>query len=337
MRGDPDAISAALTGREPPVPRGAPASRGRTHREAPERVSSVQGNPMGAADPSASPQRKPRGPRRSAGPDPDRPWGALPQVPLTGGRTEEAREGDRVDAGRCGGSGWSASKGNAPGLRSVRRPTPDQGVRASSGRASSRLPPAVPQSCGSGDPAAIDREAALPRRRGRVAARRPKAASERRENPMDGSGLSGREACGEQTVAEVRHLEDGTCRGRQPRDERIRTPMSSEGHETPGGEGPVVRPGPGTAEGRPERGPSLRERTRASAWDDLDDGTPRGRSTRRGGSGEPMTPLRRTDELREAGRPCEGCTGGGDDRPGEPRTPKSPGGTLGDLPDTTTG
>jgi len=63
VRGDPNAISAALTGREPPVPRGAPASRGRTHREAPERVSSVQGNPMGAADPSASPQRKPRGPR----------------------------------------------------------------------------------------------------------------------------------------------------------------------------------------------------------------------------------------------------------------------------------
>jgi hypothetical protein len=35
---------------QPPAPCGAPAPRGRTHREAPERVSSVQENPKGAAD-----------------------------------------------------------------------------------------------------------------------------------------------------------------------------------------------------------------------------------------------------------------------------------------------
>jgi hypothetical protein len=54
---------------------------------------------------------------------------------------------------------------------------------------------------------------------------------------MDGSGLRGREASGEQTVEEVENLVDGTCRGRQPREERTREPVSSEGRETPGGEG----------------------------------------------------------------------------------------------------
>jgi hypothetical protein len=54
---------------------------------------------------------------------------------------------------------------------------------------------------------------------------------------MDGSGLRGRDASGEETVAEVRNLEDGTCRGRQPRDERTREHTSSEGRQIPGGEG----------------------------------------------------------------------------------------------------
>jgi hypothetical protein len=35
---------------------------------------------------------------------------------------------------------------------------------------------------------------------------------------MDGSGPRGREASGEETVEEVEDLEDGTCRGRQPRE-----------------------------------------------------------------------------------------------------------------------
>jgi hypothetical protein len=46
---------------------------------------------------------------------------------------------------------------------------------------------------------------------------------------MDGSGLRGREASGKETVEEVRNLEDGTCRGRQPREQRARLPMSSKG------------------------------------------------------------------------------------------------------------
>jgi hypothetical protein len=54
---------------------------------------------------------------------------------------------------------------------------------------------------------------------------------------MDGSGPRGREASGEEPVEEVENLEDGTCRGRQPREERTREPVSSKGRETPGGEG----------------------------------------------------------------------------------------------------
>jgi hypothetical protein len=54
---------------------------------------------------------------------------------------------------------------------------------------------------------------------------------------MDGSGRDGREASGKETVEEVRNLADGTCRGRQPREERARSPTSSKGDETPGGDG----------------------------------------------------------------------------------------------------
>jgi hypothetical protein len=38
-------------------------------------------------------------------------------------------------------------------------------------------------------------------------------------------------------------------------------------------------------------------------------------------------------ELREVGQPCEGRSGGGDDRPDTTRVPQTPGGAIGDLPD----
>jgi hypothetical protein len=44
-------------------------------------------------------------------------------------------------------------------------------------------------------------------------------ASDKRQNPMDGSGPRGRKAKRGETVGEVRNLEDGTSRGRQPRDD----------------------------------------------------------------------------------------------------------------------
>jgi len=46
---------------------------------------------------------------------------------------------------------------------------------------------------------------------------------------MDGSGRKGREVSGKETVEEARDLEDGTCRGRQPREQRARSPKSSKG------------------------------------------------------------------------------------------------------------
>jgi hypothetical protein len=104
-----------------------------------------------------------------------------------------------------------------------------QVTRASSDPASRCFSPPVPQSWRSGNPAAMDREAAPPRQRGRRHGSVAEAASDRRENPMDGSGPRGREASGEETVAEVGNLEDGTCRGRQPRDQRTREPVSSKG------------------------------------------------------------------------------------------------------------
>jgi len=72
-----------------------------------------------------------------------------------------------------------------------------QVTRASSDPASRCFSPPVPQSWRSGNPAAMDREAAPPRQRegrhGSVA----EAASDRRENPMDGSGPRGRKVSGE--------------------------------------------------------------------------------------------------------------------------------------------
>jgi len=108
---------------------------------------------------------------------------------------------------------------------------------ASSDPASRCFSPPVPQSWRSGNPAAMDREAAPPRQRGRRHGSVAEAASDRRENPMDGSGPRGREASGKETVEEARNLEDGTCRGRHPREQRARPPMSSKGNETPGGDG----------------------------------------------------------------------------------------------------
>jgi hypothetical protein len=117
-----------------------------------------------------------------------------------------------------------------------------------------------------------------------------------RRNPMDGSGPRGREAGGEGTVEEVRNLEDGSCRGGNPREERTRQPTSSKGEGTPGGEGLGRDALTRNAEECPERASSLRESLRTfGSRGRPDDGTPRGRTARRGGSGGPSAPLRRTE------------------------------------------
>jgi hypothetical protein len=72
-----------------------------------------------------------------------------------------------------------------------------QVTRALSDPASRCFSPPVPQSWRSGNPAAMDRDAAPPRQRGRRRGSVAEAASDRRVNPMDGSGPRGREASGE--------------------------------------------------------------------------------------------------------------------------------------------
>lgn len=158
--------------------------------------------------------------------------------PLTGGRRREKRaRGIAATPVAVADRDEVLRRGTPRGLgmdvgRRLRQVT-----RASSDPASRCFSPPVPQSWRSGNPAAMDREAAPPRQRGRRHGSVAEAASDRRENPMDGSGPRGREASGEETVAEVRNLEDGSCRGRQPRELRTRAPVSSKGSGTPGGEG----------------------------------------------------------------------------------------------------
>lgn len=167
-----------------------------------------------------------------------------------------------------------------------------QDAWASSGTASWCLSPPVPQSWGSGNPAAKQREVAWRH----ATARCPKTALVERMNPMDGSGPRGREA-----------MRGANRRGgEKPRGRNVpgeATPGLSEparpcrrrGEEPQEGMVSAVMPGPGTAEECPERGPSLRELSRAPARDRPIDGRPRGRVTRRGGGGETNEPLRRSE------------------------------------------
>jgi hypothetical protein len=76
---------------------------------------------------------------------------------------------------------------------------------------------------------------------------------------MDGSGPRGRTASGEETVEEVRNLEDGTCRGRQPREGTDPQARVVEGAQNPRRGDLGREAGVRTAEESPERGPSLRE------------------------------------------------------------------------------
>jgi hypothetical protein len=187
------------------------------------RAGAVRKNAPGGARARLVGAGKPHGSRGSLA-DPPVPIRTDPETPARsvlphgGLRRAEACEGDRSDAGRCGGAGSSASEGNAPGPRSGRRPTSGpghtglerSGVVVSLTSCSSELGERKPCGKGSRSGAAT----ATWRRRGSVA----EAASDRRRNPMDGSGPRGREASGDQTVEEVGNLEDGRSRGRQPRE-----------------------------------------------------------------------------------------------------------------------
>jgi len=287
-------ITAAPRGPTVSTLRSAPALSGETHRAAPEASRRCRENPMGAAGllqtrRFRSGQTLRRRRRR---------------LPFTGGlRCVKPREGDRGDAGRRDAAGWSASEGGAPGPRQGGVTTPAPGRRSSSDPASRCLSPYVLRAWGaetswqgiaSGATASCQRR--LPSRR-----QAPEAASEQQQNPMDGSGPRDREAGGEQTVGEVRNLVDGVSRGRHPRVIRTRQPMSSKGNRTPGGEVSAVRPGPGPRNSALRRAQACGSRFGSSSLAGRRvrsrpaDGTPRGRTSRRGGCGEPMSPLRRTE------------------------------------------
>jgi hypothetical protein len=127
----------------------------------------------------------------------------------------------------------------------------------------------------------------------------PVRKSLRSVNPKSGSGPSvSARSEGEQTVEGVKNPEDGRCQARQVWNIRISPLMSLKGRETPGGANRSGMTGEG-ALARTLRGRrSLRElpgglRTaRTAGW----------RNTswsfkRRGGCGEPMSPLRRTERF----------------------------------------
>jgi hypothetical protein len=106
---------------------------------------------------------------------------------------------------------------------------------------------------------------------------------------------------GEEPVEGARNPEDGTCRVRQTRVMQISPPMSLEGRETPGGATRSTQDRGGHFGPNPERETKPRElpgglrivrcaerRKTSRSW------------KRRGGCGEPMSPLRRTER---SGRP----------------------------------
>jgi len=110
----------------PPAPLGAPAPGGDTHREAPESVSSVQGNPMGAADLSEirrsrigqTPGRRPEADLLTEGRGGWKRAGGIAATPVAASmRDEVLRRGTPQDLRRSGGR----RHGEDGGLRAVRR------------------------------------------------------------------------------------------------------------------------------------------------------------------------------------------------------------------------
>jgi hypothetical protein len=175
------AASPPLRGRgRPPAPCGAPAPRGRTHREAPERVSSVQDNPKGAAGLSQI--------RRF-------------RTVQTLGRRPGADLFTEGGRGRKRGRGIAATPVAAAGRDEVlRRGTPR-------GRGVDGVTTSRPERRASSDPASRCLSPCVSERRERKPLRQGIASgaatqrsprfeevSDRRQNPMDGSGPRGRKA-----------------------------------------------------------------------------------------------------------------------------------------------
>jgi hypothetical protein len=194
-----------------------------THREAPKRVSSVQGNPMGASDllqirrsrTGQTPERRTR--RGNAARDDAR-----------GGWRR--RRSLRRDVMKC-------SEGERPGA--PMRSSADERTRAHEPRAIRRRGVSLLlflRAGGAETRAARDREVGSAATRGRrLGARRSPGSAP--GNPMDGSGPRGREAERGGTRRGGGKPRGRNEPGRQSREQRTRPHRSSEGTETPGGEG----------------------------------------------------------------------------------------------------
>lgn len=239
---------------------------------------------------------------RSDGHGPDRPRDAGPPTPRKRGDDRPKRAG-----------GIAATPVAAAGRDDVlRRGTPQgsgtgvgrrlhQGARASSDPASRCIPPPVPQSWGSGDPRGKRSRSRVPRK-WVTAALRPK---ESRVNAIEPHGRQRpprpRGDAGSNPSRRWNTSRTDRAGGGNPGNNGPARSCRRRGKEPQEGKARVVRPGPGTTEECPERGPSLREPSRTPVRDIPADGTPRGRSSRRGGSGEPNAPLRRSETAPRGG------------------------------------
>jgi len=275
--------------RQPPgetAPCGAPASCGVTHREAPSASRRCRGTP-----------RELRISSRSDGHGPDRPRDAGPRdsAETRRRRARSVRGGSRRrrslrrNVMKC-------SEGGRP--RAPVRTSADVRTRvsdASSDPASRCVPPPVPQSWGSGDPRGKRSRSRVLRKRG-TAARRPKESRANARKPHGRQRPSWpRGGAGSNPSRRRETSRTDRAGGGNPGDDGPARSCRRRGEEPQEGKAQVVRPGPGTAEVRPERGPSLRELSRTPVRDMPCDGRPRGRTPRRGGGGEPIAPLRRTE------------------------------------------
>jgi len=203
-------------------------------------VSSVQENPRGAADlqqvrRSRIGQTLKR--RPAAPPSPGAAAGRS-----AGGGLRRRRLPQRSRDGELR-RGTSRGQGTNVGRRTC------QGTRASSDPASRCLSPPVPQSWGSGNPAAMDREAAQPRQRGRVTARWPQRPRISARTPWTAAALvaakrAGRNPSRRWETSRTERAGEATP-GMSGPDRRCRR----RGGESQEGKASAVMPGPGPLRG----------------------------------------------------------------------------------------
>lgn len=196
-------------------------------------VSSVQGNPMGAADLSQI-RRSRTGQTLRRRPE---------ASPFTGGRGGRKRaRGIAATPVAATERDGALRRGTPRGLGTDVGRCPRQVAGASSGPASRCVPPPVPQSWGSGNPVAMDREAARTRQRGRTAAPRPQRPRISAGTPWTAAAPEAAKRAGRKPSRRRETSRTDTSRGRQPRDHADPPAHVVEGAREPQeGKVPAVR------------------------------------------------------------------------------------------------